>query len=256
MYLKQIERTIHTNVNNQSLVSCARIAELIKDPPVIPYYEGFTFPLLARYYGLTEKRLRNAYNSNRHIFTNDCTQVSGCQMLHYVNDVKNLGVHNGYLCEFANGVVVQIAYSANMIFNYRALLNFAVILRNESEIAKQIYDVLHKNEYHNWGYLNRKKPWFAEFKEGQEEQPAACPYVATIKDDDKPHDDKPLKTQSKRPNAVRISQLDTNGNAVHVWNSATEAANVLGISKNSVYNCLHGRCKTAGGGKYRFAYTN
>lgn len=188
MYLKQIERTM-----------------LIKDPPVIPYNEGFTFPLLARYYGLTEKRLRNAYNSNRHIFTNDCTQVSGSQMLHYVNDVKNLGVHNGYLCEFTNGVVVQIAYSTNTIFNHRALLNFAVILRNESEIAKQIYDVLHKNEYRNKGYLNRKKPWFAEFKD---EQLAVCPYVETMKDDDKPHDDKPLKTQSKHPNAVRISQLD------------------------------------------------
>ncbi len=248
MYFKEIEHKIHTNVNNQSLVSCARIAELVKDPPVIPYYEGFTFSLLARYYRLTEKRLRNAYGTNRHIFANDCTQISGCQMLHYVNDVKNLGVHNGYLCEFANGVVVQIAYSANMIFNYRALLNFAVILRNESETAKQIYDVLHKNEYRNCGYLDRKKPWFAEFKEEQEEQPAACPYVAMMKDDNKSHDDKPLKPQSKRSNAVKISQLDTNGNTVHIWNSVTEASDVLGIRKSSIYNCLYGKVRLQAAG--------
>lgn len=255
MYLKQFENKIHANVNNQSLVTCARIAELVKEPPVIPYYEGFTFPLLARYYELTEKRLRNAYNSNRQFFTNDCTQVSGSQMLHYVNDVKNLGVHNGYLCEFANGVVVQIAYSANMIFNYRALLNFAVVLKSESETAKRIYDILHKNEYRNWGYLNRKKPWFAAFKEEQEEQPAACPYAAAMKADDKPHDDKPPKMQN-RHNVVRVGQLDADGKTVHVWTNATQAAKVLGISKGSVYNCLHGRCKTAGGGKYRFVYTD
>lgn len=242
MYLKQIEHKIHENISNESLMSCARIAELVKEPPVIPYYEAFTFSLLARYFGLTEKRLRNAYKSNRQFFWNDCTQVTGAKMLHYVKDVKNLGMNYGYLCEFVNGVVVQVSYTTNMLFNYRALLNFAIILKTESDVAKQIYEILHKNEYHYKGYLNQKNPWFAEIKE---EPPMVCPYAA-MTGNHKPHGD--------RRNTVRVNQLDEHGNTVYVWDSASEAANVLGINKSSVYNCLQGKCKTASGGKYRFAY--
>lgn len=246
MYLKQIDNTIHANINNQSLVSCARIAELIKTPPVIPHYEAFTFSLLARYFGLTEKRLRNAYNTNRHIFASDCTQVTGNQMLHYVTDVKSLGVHYGYLCEFDNGVVVQVSYTANMIFNYRALLNFAVVLKNDSDIAKKIYDVLRKNDYHSKGYLNKKIPWFAEI-ESESASGVVCPYAKASN----------IKQVGKINNRCRkVNQINENGKVIYTWASMYEAANVLGINYSSVNACCNGKAQTAGAGKYRFVYAD
>ncbi len=245
MYLKQIEDTIHTNISNQSLVSCARIAELIKTPPVIPHYEAFTFSLLARYFGLTEKRLRNAYNTNRHIFANDSTQVTGSQMLHYVNDVKSLGVHYGYLCEFDNGVVVQVSYTTNMIFNYRALLHFAVILKDDSEVAKKIYDVLHSNEYRNKGYLNKKIPWFSEI-EAEPVTTVVCPYAEAS-------NSKQTRGNNRRR---KVNQLNENGKVIYTWASMYEAANVLGINYSSVNACCNGKAQTAGSGKYRFVYAD
>lgn len=266
-----IENSIRANISNQSLITCARIAELVKEPPCIPYYEAYTYSLIARYFELTEKRIHNAYVSHRYIFENDCAMVTGKQMRNHVRDVKSLGVSYGYLCEFDNGVVVQISYTSNMIFNHRALLNFAVILKDESEVAKQIYNILAKNEFNNKGYLKRKKPWFSEIKEeplhatakAGEVSSMVCPYFASMTFEDKPRDTKPMKMQSKKHCKTRmVNQLDKNGNTVHVWNSLTEAANTLGVDIASIYRCCTGRQKTSGAmqkgaeGKYRFAYAD
>lgn len=266
----RIESTIHEAISNQPLVSCARIAELVKEPPVIPHYEAFTFSLLARYFNLTEHRLRNAYNSNRWLFDTDCTLVSGAQMLHYVNDVKNLGVHQGYLCEFANGVVAQLAYSANTIFNYRALLNFATVLHGESETAQKIYDVIRDGSFRNKGYLSKKVPWFSELNYADDEphnNPVVCPYLEaeTHRKEKKPEQKRQenKKPEPRKPNTIEksiyanarvVNQLDEHGRVIHTWKSMYDAASVLDINYSSVWNCCNGRSKTAGKGKYRFEY--
>lgn len=252
-YLSEIEQTVYNNINNQPLISCARIAESVKRPPVIPYYEAFTFPLLSSYFGLTEQRLRNAYKAHRYLFEDDCAQVSGKEMRHYSENAKSLGKHYGYLCEFSNGVVAQITNSINLIFNYRALLRFAAYLCNESEVAEEIYKVLKGNERKTVGISNKRVPWFAKF-DGVVEQkeiklPMECPYVeAAEATKNKPH--------TTRNVALKVNQLDENGNTLYVWNSASEAATVLGINKGLIYKCLQGKHKTAGNGKYRFAYAN
>ncbi len=259
-----IENSIRENISNQSLITCARIAELVKEPPCIPYYEAYTYSLIARYFGLTEKRIHNAYVSHRYIFEDDCAMVSGKQMRNHVRDIKSLGVSYGYLCEFDNGVVVQISYTSNMIFNHRALLNFAIILKDESEVARQIYDILVKNEFNKMGYLKRKTPWFSEIKEeplhatakANETSSVVCPYFASMTSEDKPHDTKPVKMQSEKNYKTRtINQLDKNGNTIHVWNSLTEAAKTLGVDVTSIYRCCSGKQKTSGG-RYRFAYAD
>lgn len=270
------EDIIRENISNKSLITCARIAELIKEPPYIPYYEAYTYELVARYFGLTEKRVHNAYVSHRYIFENDCTMVTGKQMLNHVRDVKSLGKSYGYLCEYDNGVVAQISYTYNMIFDHRALLNFAVIFKDESEVAKKIFDVLDKNEFNKYGYLKRKKPWFYEIKDEplhatakiDDSSPVVCPYLTMVTEDNKQNatpstSSASSKAQSKKYFKTRkVNQLDSNGNTVYVWDSLTEAANILGIDISSIYNCCAGKQKTAGAthrgveGKYRFAYAN
>lgn len=271
----QRENYIHEAISNQPLISCAKIAESVKTPPCIPYYEAYTYALVARYFDLTEKRVYNAYVSHRNWFHDDCVSVQGNQMLHYVRDVKSLGQSYGHLCEFTNGVVVQISYGANMLFSSRALLHFAIIFKDESDVAKQIYDIFDKNLPFGYelGYgldKRRKIPWFAEFKteplhavdKADVSTSVVCPYLATMSEENKLRDEKPMKIQTKdnRSGMRRVNQLDKDGNIIYEWNSLTEAANTLGIDTSSIYRCCTGKQKTAGAtqkgaeGKYRFCY--
>lgn len=267
------ESYIHNSIiDNQPLISCTLIAESVKAPPRIPYYEAYTYALIARYFDLTEKRVRNAYVSNRERFLEDSVIVSGKEILHHVRDYKSLGRSYGHLCEFTNGVVAQISYGTNMLFNDRALIRFAVIFKNESDVAKQIYDILDRNSlFGGYGQSDRRRiPWFYDFSplhtvdKAKSSPSVVCPYLATMSETEKARDAKPVKMQAKveRGGIKKINQLDKNDNVVCVWNSATEAAHILGINVNNIYHCLAGLNKTTGSskkgaeGKYRFAYAD
>lgn len=271
------DSAIKREICNSSLIFCTEIAEKVKETPYIPFFEVYTYGLIARYFGLTEKRINNAYKSNKGAFNANCAILTGKEILPYARDSKSLGKSYGHLCEFDNGVVAQIAYSHNMVFNSRALLTFAVILKNESEVAKRIYDILDTYAYKSCGYLNKPMPWFLTNRHQYDAEPAkatakvdnhpslVCPYLATMALDDKQRDEKPVKMQRRAGNtgkSKQINQLDENGIVIHKWSSASEASACLGVSTQSIYKCCQGIHKTVGGaapglrGKYRFAYAD
>lgn len=49
------------------------------------------------------------------------------------------------------------------------------------------------------------------------------------------------------PNSKRICQIDLDGNLINIWDSATDASNILGIDQSSISMVCSGRRKTAGG---------
>lgn len=270
------EFNIHDNIKNASLIFCTQIAEKVKQPEYIPFFEVYTFELIGRYFGLTEKRINNAYKSNRGMLTNDCTLLTGPQILPRARNVRSLGKSYGHFCEFPNGVVAQIAYGYNTVLNSRALMHFAVDLRKESTVAEEIYNLLKKDECECRRELRRMKPWFLTHPSEPEHAVAAsdnhaqaiCPYLENLSAEGTSLKDKPpVKAQYRTVQNPSYSQtreclqLDEHGNIIHKWRSITEAANVLGISPTNVYRCCAGITKTTGNGrgkpgKYRFTYAN
>jgi group I intron endonuclease len=53
---------------------------------------------------------------------------------------------------------------------------------------------------------------------------------------------------------MKVTQMDLDGNMVKEWNSILEAANSLGLKKQSIVNNLKGRSKSSGG--FIWKYTN
>ena len=256
--------TIKSNLDNSSLLFCTKVAEKVKQPPCIPFFEAYTYELIARYFGLTEKRIYNAYRSNRYMFIDDCAMLTGNKIIKVAKSVKSLGTSYGHLCEFPNGVIAQIAYTQNMIFNSRALLRFAIILKGESEVAAEIFKVLDSDKCGNHGYLPRKKPWFLQLDEAtpmetHEDKPAepVCPFLNMVMEKtNKVKDAPPVKMQKRKDTPERTRkciQFDKNGKPIHVWDTAKQAADALGISVYGIYNCCEGRQKTTAG-KYSFGF--
>lgn len=270
------EVRMHDKIRNSSLLFCEQVAEKVKQPEYIPFFEAFTPELIGRYFGLTEKRIVNAHKSNRGMFENDCHLLTGPNFLPRAKDVKSLGKSYGHLCTFSNGVVALIGYGYNRVFNSRALLHFAVYLRKESEVAEKIYNILKKDD--SWRDLPNMKPWFLIYPnepahavaESDNHVEAICPYLAKLSSENAhPKDKPPVKAydkaaKCKNPNPFQTReclQLDEHGNIIHKWNSISEAANVLGIAPANIYQCCAGANKSTGGGrgkpgKYRFSYVN
>jgi len=272
------EKQIHYEINDASLVFCTQIAENVKATPYIPFFEVYTYGLVARYFGLTEKRILNAYKTNRYRVENDYAILTGKEITPYAKDVKSLGASYGHLCEFPNGVMAEIAYSQNVVFNSRALLHFAVILRDESAVAKKIYDIFDAKRCKNHVYLERKNQWFLtnpnepRYAPKAEEKPTevVCPYMADMaarkeaatKKSEEPQAKETDGAQKPRNtrNAKRCAQLDVHGNVLYTWESGAAAARALGLSAKDIYDVCGGYAKSVGGGTgnfgkgYRFAF--
>lgn len=256
MYMTR-ERTIHENINNASLVFCMRIEQKIKEPPYIPFLEVYTYGLVARFFELSENRVQNAYTSNRHIFTNDCTLISGKDLALYAINQKPLGKHYGYLCEFPNGVMANVAYSANMVFNSRALLHFAVLFEDESDVASRLTKMLDSGDYVKSGYLPTNKPWFLTVGANQAANGDAviCPFVAQQKKERILSNPKPPeKTETKVGCAKKCARVSRSGKVLKVFDSAMDAARYYEIKPHCVYSVLNGQAKTTGADKYMFKY--
>lgn len=170
-------RIVQNKISEFSLMWCMQLASHIKEPPYIPFFEVCTYGLVARYFGVAEKRIKNAYTGNRHLFKNNTAMLSGRDIAPVAIEKKNLGKSHGYLMKFPNGITTEIVFSANMVFNGRALLYMALILQNESKVAKDIADMLWKitfdwDEKHSFcRNVKPVNPWFLYFEEPQEVLP-------------------------------------------------------------------------------------
>lgn len=164
---------VYNKVADFSLMWCMQLAAHVKKPPYIPFFEVCTYDLVARYFGVTEKRVKNAYNNARHVFENDCAMLTGRDILPVAIESKNMGRSYGYSMTFPNGVIASVSFGANMVFNGRALLQFAVILQNESKVARTISKMLWEMIFGSPTYalygtkssfssstVKRVRPWF------------------------------------------------------------------------------------------------
>lgn len=255
------ERSLHENINNASLVFCTRIAQKVKEPPYIPFLEVYTYGLISRFFELSESRIKNAYNSNRYLFEDDCTMISGRDIAMYATDQKNLGKHYGYLCGFPNGIMAEVSYTTNIVFNSRALLHFAVLLEKESDVASDIAKMIDTGDYQKHGYLRHNTPWFFAEQERVHET-SMCPFVsAQMKTDNHAVDAPPVKLESKaNKNTKKCARVDSLGRVIKVFDSAADAARYYGIRGKNIYNVLNGRAQTvnspSGDATYRFRYIN
>lgn len=261
MCLKQRENTIYANISNASLVYCARIAEKVKMPKYIPFYEVCTYGLLADYFDVPEKRVMNAYKSYHYIIENDSTLLTGKEITQYAIDYRNLGKSYGYMCQFANGVTAQLSYSFNQVFNSRALLYFAVILHEECETAREIYNILYSEEYKRFKYLDKRKPWFLtdgavyKFKDIKNQPSVICPYFnnTTSANLEYKVEHKVSETFSYS-SKKRVAQFDSSGNYLREWECVSDISRALGISKESIYRNCQGKTNLICSGRFKFQY--
>lgn len=269
-------------INNTTLVCCTKIAAQVKQPQYIPFFEVYTYSLLARYFDLTERRIRNAYTSNRKLFEDNCVTMSGKEIAMVARDTKPLGISYGYLCEFPNGVVIQVACTRNMVFNSRALLIFAHLLRAESLTAQKINDALNNEDFvENNKSLARMKPWFlanhieAEHDNVVMNQSVLCPYATnTVSQEELEEEEvaeKVLEGQLIIPEiektvldttsqiseerhdkkisnkyfvAKKCAVVSKKGKNLTIYNSLSEAAEKLKVSIDGISRCCSGKQKT------------
>ncbi len=164
-------------IDNLTLMDCVYIIEGVSQPPVIPYYEGFTYSLIAQYYGVEEKKVQRFFRNNKDKFLGHYYEVSGGALKYYARKVyskktyksidlamtgqDNVDGRSGYLCEYANGVTVELSCFCNKIFNYRGLIIYAEMLKDISKTAHAVVDKLNKVLEH--GTISIKnRPWFVE----------------------------------------------------------------------------------------------
>lgn len=161
---KSQKYTLHGKISNWNLMWAMRVIAYIKQPPYIPFYEQMTFQQISEYFKVPETRVRNAYKSNQGYFQDDMCVLSGKELAESAVKVQSLGRHYGNILTFANGVMIQAAHSANTLFNARALLHFAVLLCEESELAKEIADKLwagcQDTSVLSYCRVPHLKPWF------------------------------------------------------------------------------------------------
>lgn len=165
--------TEHRKVSELSLIMAMQVAQAVKQPHYIPLYEAMTLQQMAGYFGLTEKRVRNAYKQ-RVYFSEESDIVSGKDLADISAEKKDLGRSYGMLLTFVNGLKVNVAFSANILLNARGLLHMAIDLQNESETAKKIADIIHRMAYGRfcWSELPQKiTPWYRLEIEEQYECP-------------------------------------------------------------------------------------
>ncbi len=281
-------------VNNTTLVCCTKIAAQVKQPQYIPFFEVYTYSLLARYFDLTERRIKNAYTPNRKLFEDNCVTMSGKEIAMVARDTKPLGISYGYLCEFPNGVVIQVACTRNMVFNSRALLIFAHLLRAESLTARKINDALNSEDFvKNNKSLPRMKPWFlanhieAEHDNVVINQSVLCPYasnhgvseeIAEVEEkagtevlegqmtvpglEDIEPAEAVVPEPEKKPGtpyfvAKKCARVDRRGKDLEVYNSLSEAAKKFRVSVGGISRCCLGKQKTVkgrNGKKYAFRF--
>ena len=53
--------------------------------------------------------------------------------------------------------------------------------------------------------------------------------------------------------SIAVIQCDKNGNELKIWKSAREAAKALNLYPGNISRCCHGKQKTTGGYKWKFA---
>ena len=182
--------------------------------------------------------------------------TSGKDIAKYAIEQKSLGKHYGYLCLFPNGVMSDVAFSANIVFNSRALLHFAVLLEKESGVAEDIAKMISSGTYKTYGYLERNKPWFLMEQETVGKS-YTRPFVAQARADSCLLNAPPEKIESKTSrNKKKCARVDAWGKIIRVFDSAAEAARYYGIRNGCIYNVVNGKSQTTrvGDVQYRFKY--
>lgn len=131
-----------------------QLVSYVKQPPYIPYLELVSLAQVARFFNVTEGRVRNIYNSNMEYFSNDTKQITCKEIEGFAVMKKNRGKRWGCELTFSNGVNVQLPYHKSLVFNGRALLKFAVFLYDGSDTARRIVDLFWKSICVNFNVLS------------------------------------------------------------------------------------------------------
>lgn len=139
--IKTQENIIRNEIADFSLIWCMQLAEFVKEPPYIPLFEVCTYDLVGKYFGVAGKRIQTIYKAYREVFENDCAIISGRDVMPI--SIKNVNTSKGYQMTFANGIETDILYSGNLVFNARAILQFALFLETESNVALRLATILH-----------------------------------------------------------------------------------------------------------------
>lgn len=127
-------------VNNTSTVKCMRVLSKVKPAPIIPICEVSTYNMLAKYFGVSEKRLRNIYVSHRELFLGNVEFASSAKLSPYAITKEYKGKHYGYVYTFLNGAKSEVSASCNALFNARGILILSIFLKGESAVSKAIND--------------------------------------------------------------------------------------------------------------------
>lgn len=156
---------LHKKICEMNLIKAAKIACKVKQLPFIPLYEVLCYEQIAKYFSVPEKRVRNIVSGNRKMFNDDMTTLNGNDIKLVSIEQKDLGCHYGVVFTFPNGIKVNASYNTNTVFNARSLLHFAIILYDESNVAKKITDMLYDGFYKDTSVianlnLPRMLPWF------------------------------------------------------------------------------------------------
>lgn len=165
-------------IDNLTLMDCVYIIEGVSQPPVIPYYEGFTYSLVAQFYGVEVKKVQKVFRNHKDKFLGNYCEVSGGALKYFARKVfskknyKSIDLamtgqdkvdgRSGYICEYANGVTVELSCFCNKIFNYRGLIIYAEMLKDISKTAQAVVDKLNEVLEHGTISIKTNRPWFEE----------------------------------------------------------------------------------------------
>lgn len=254
---------LRESVDDTNLLDSMQICQSVKTVPYIPYFEVLTLHQIAEYFDVSEQRMRNVYISRKDLFACDKSNLKltdiTSKILCKTND---LGQHYGVILEFPNGVSTRIAHARNNVFNGRAILRFAVELANESKtaynICKTFLDTLNGKSdlkpLFQWFEVKAEVPEPKTKPEDSESKSVRVHSSITIKQTSITE----RSVESVQPKALRgypkkpVVQMMLNGKEVSKYDSATDAAKLLGIDNSGISACCRGKMKTYKGFVWKY----
>lgn len=248
-------KKLRNSIDDFNLLDAMQICQSVKTLPYIPYFEVLTLNQIAEYLNVSEQRLKNVYIARKDFFAYDKSILKPSDIMSRVLcKVTELGMHYGVVLDFPNGVSATFAYARNTVFNGRGLLRFAIELANESEtaynIAKVFLDTLNGTSnikpFLQWFQTNaevpesKTKPKVSESKSVRVESQITIKQTSITERSVENVQPKSHRDYLKKP----VAQMMLNGKEVSKYDSATDAAKLLGIDNSGISACCRGKMKT------------